>query len=333
MMQAGRKKKKTLPPSRIRPKQTKRRSEGVIFTAVQLHWHALRSSLVRLWQTPFNSAMAIVVMAIALALAGSFYILMSNAQKIVDSLQTGKQVSLFLHAQVTEKQARQLMVRLQNNEQVVAVNLITKQQALAEFQKYSGFGVALEALETNPLPHVVQVLPHRAVKEAYQLTQLLAQLKREQEVDFAQMDMDWVARLQAIMQMSSRVLVLLGILLALAVVFITGNTIRLELQTRREEVVVQKLVGATNRFISLPFLYSGFWFGLLAGALAWSIVVLMLFLISTPVEQLSVLYQSHFQLRFLSFTESIILFFGAAALGVVGAQAVAYYQLRQLKPV
>ncbi|BCG62995.1 MAG: cell division transport system permease protein [Methyloprofundus sp.] len=333
-MQPNRKKikKKKLPPQTSRHKQTKRSAEGFVLIAIKMHWHALHSSLLRLWQTPFNSAMAIAVMAIAIALAGSFYILVSNAQQIVDSLQTGKQVSLFLHERVTEQQAQRLVQRLQKNEQIDAVTLITKQQALAEFQQYSGFGAALDALETNPLPNVIQVLPDNSVAEALQLTQLLAQLQQEREVDFAQMDMDWVARLQAIMQISSSVLVLLSVLLALAVVFITGNTIRLELQARREEVIVQKLVGATNRFISLPFLYSGFWFGLLAGLLAWSIIVLMLLLISTPVEQLSVLYQSHFQLHFLSFTESMLLFFGAAVLGIVGAQAVAYHQLRQLKP-
>ncbi len=333
-MQPNRKKikKKKSPPQAIRHKQTKRSAEGFVLIAIKMHWHALHSSLLRLWQTPFNSAMAIAIMAIAIALAGSFYILVSNAQQIVDSLQTGKQVSLFLHERVTEQQAQRLVQRLQKNEQIDTVTLITKQQALAEFQQYSGFGAALNALETNPLPNVIQVLPDNSVTEALQLTQLLAQLQHEREVDFTQMDMDWVARLQAIMQISSSVLVLLSVLLALAVVFITGNTIRLELQARREEVIVQKLVGATNRFISLPFLYSGFWFGLLAGLLAWSIIALMLLLISTPVEQLSVLYQSHFQLRFLSFTESMLLFFGAAGLGVVGAQAVAYHQLRQLKP-
>ncbi|NOQ16684.1 MAG: FtsX-like permease family protein [Methyloprofundus sp.] len=333
-MQPNRKKikKKKLPPQAIRHKQAKRSTEGFVLIAIKMHWHALHSSLLRLWQTPFNSAMAIAVMAIAIALAGSFYILVSNAQQIVDSLQTGKQVSLFLHERVTEQQAQRLVQRLQKYEQIDTVTLITKQQALVEFQQYSGFGAALDALETNPLPNVIQVLPDSSVTEALQLTQLLAQLQQEREVDFAQMDMDWVARLQAIMQISSSVLVLLSVLLALAVVFITGNTIRLELQARREEVIVQKLVGATNRFISLPFLYSGFWFGLLAGLLAWSIIALMLLLISTPVEQLSVLYQSHFQLRFLSFAESMLLFFGAAVLGIVGAQAVAYHQLRQLKP-
>jgi cell division transport system permease protein len=330
-MQLNRK-KKNFPAQVIRHKQTKRRSASFVLIAMQMHWHALYSSLLRLWKTPFNSAMAIVVMAIAIALAGSFYILVGNAQQIVDSLQTGKQFSLFLHEQVTEQQAQRLVQRLQKNEQIDTVTLISKQQALVEFQQYSGFGVALDALETNPLPHVIQVLPENSVTEVFQLTQLLAQLQQTREVDFAQMDMDWVARLQAIMQISRRVLVLLSVLLALAVVFITGNTIRLELQARREEVVVQKLVGATNRFISLPFLYSGFWFGLLAGLLAWSIIALMLLLISAPVERLSVLYQSHFQLHFLNFTESMLLFFGAAVLGIVGAQAVAYHQLRQLKP-
>lgn len=309
-----------------------RRRDSRLVNSVQLHKTALVGSLLRLLAAPFTSAMAVIVMAIAIALSGSFYVLVNNAQQLVSTFQDGKQISLFLHQKVTDQQARQLVQELQRNEAIEKVILISKQQALAEFQQYSGFGAALDALEANPLPAVLQVYPKESFTEAYQLKKLLTDMQSQSAVDFAQMDMDWVARLQSIMQVFSRIVVLLSSLLALAVVFITGNTIRSELQARHDEVVVTKLVGGTNTFICLPFLYAGFWYGFISGALAWGIITAMLVTIKEPIEQLSMLYQSQFTLNFMGFSESVLLVLASSVLGVIGAFAVASHQLRLLKP-
>lgn len=309
-----------------------RRRNNKVANSVQLHKSALVGSLLRLLAAPFASTMAVTVMAIAIALSGSFYVLVNNAQQLVNTFQDGKQISLFLHQKVSDQQARQLVQELQKNEAIEKVILISKQQALAEFQQYSGFGAALNALETNPLPAVLQVYPKDSFSEAYQLQKLLTDMQNQSEVDFAQMDMDWVARLQSMMQVFSRIVVLLSSLLALAVMFITGNTIRSELQARHDEVVVTKLVGGTNTFICLPFLYAGFWYGFISGILAWGIITLMLVIINGPIEQLSLLYQSQFTLHFMNFSESVLLILAASVLGVIGAFAVASHQLRLLKP-
>lgn len=309
-----------------------RRRDSRIANSMQLHKSALIGSLLRLIAAPFASTMAVTVMAIAIALSGSFYVLVNNAQQLVNTFQDGKQISLFLHQKVSDQQARQLVQELQKNEAIEKVILISKQQALVEFQQYSGFGAALNALEANPLPAVLQVYPKDSLSEAYQLQKLLTDMQNQNMVDFAQMDMDWVARLQSMMQVFSRIVVLLSGLLALAVVFITGNTIRSELQARHDEVVVTKLVGGTNTFICLPFLYAGFWYGFISGILAWGIITLMLVMINGPIEQLSLLYQSQFTLHFMSFSESALLVLAASVLGVIGAFAVASHQLRLLKP-
>ena len=308
------------------------RRDNRAISSLQSHKNSLVASLVRLLHAPFTSAMAVTVMAIAIALAGSFYVLVSNAQQLVDSLQTGKQISLFLHQEISDQKASILAQELGANEAIEKVTLITKQQALSEFKQYSGFGAALDALEGNPLPAVLQVYPKESLTEAYQLKQLLAQMQNQQAVDFAQMDMNWVARLQSIMQIANRVVMLLSGLLALAVVFITGNTIRSELQARQDEVVVTKLVGGTNAFICRPFLYAGFWYGFISGMLAWCIITLMLIMIHAPLEQLSLLYQSQFQLHFMSVSESAVLVLASSILGVIGAFAVATHQLGLLKP-
>ena len=313
-------------------KSARRGHDNRIVNSLRLNKIALIASLVRLLRAPFTSAMAVTVMAIAISLAGSFYILVSNAQQLVDTLQTGKQISLFLDVKISDQQASKLAQEIRSNEAIEKVILISNQQALAEFKQYSGFGAALDALEGNPLPAVLQVYPKETLTEPSQLTKLLTQMQSQQGVDFAQMDMDWVTRLQSIMQIASRIVVLLSALLALAVVFITGNTIRTELQARHDEVVITKLVGGTNAFICLPFLYTGFWYGFISGVLAWCVISLMLIMIDTPIEQLSLLYQSQFQLHFMSVSESTLLILASSMLGVIGAFAVASHQLRLLKP-
>ena len=322
-----------MPEQKLRlGKTTKRGAESRLLSSLRLQGQSLNASLLRLVRAPFTSAIAITVMAIAIALAGSFYVLVNNAQQLVDSLQTGKQISLFLHEKISDQQARVLAQKLQANTAIAKVSVITREQALAEFQQYSGFGAALNALESNPLPAVIQVYPKDSITEAYQFKQLLAQMQHEQAVDFAQMDMQWLARLQAIMQMANSVVLILTALLAVAVLFIIGNTIRAELQTRRDEVIVTKLVGGTNTFICLPFLYTGFWYGFIAGVVAWCVISVILLMLNVPLEQLTLLYQSQFTLQFMSFSETILLLIASSTLGIVGAFSVASYQLSLLKP-
>lgn len=297
-----------------------------------LHAHALFSSLGRLVSAPFTTIMTIIVLAITISLAGIFYSLVINLQQLSTNLESSNQISLFLKTDITQQQAEQLAATIKQNESIANVSIINKDQALAEFKQYSGFGSALNALDKNPLPIVLQVLPKDTLEDIAQLETIEANLKNFVEVDFAQMDMLWIKRLQSMLKVASRTVDLLNIVLAFAVVFITGNTIRLELQSRRDEVEIAKLVGATHSFIQRPFLYSGFWLGFISGVSAWLIVTIIMLLLREPVETLSSLYQGAFHLLFFSTSQTLFLIFSSSALGVLGSWAVIHYQLHQLKP-
>lgn len=297
-----------------------------------LHAHALFSSLGRLIASRFSSAMTIVVLAIAIALSSGFYILVANLQQLAGNLEASNQISLFLKEEVSEAKANKFASSIKQNPDIQEVKLITKEQALAEFQAHSGFGEAIKALEKNPLPIVIQVLPKNSLENEQALEVMLDDFKHSAEVDFAQMDMQWVKRLQLIMEVARRGVILLSLLLGAGVLFITANTIRLELHTRRDEVVIAKLVGATNGFIHRPFLYSGFWIGFFSGVTAWFIVTLIMLILKYPIEKLSRLYDDTFHVLFLGFTETLALLFISSVLGVVGSWIVLHFQLRQLKP-
>ncbi len=296
------------------------------------HAHGLFSSLGRISRTPFTSAMTILVLAVAISLAGCFYIIVVNIQQLTGNLESSNQMSLFLKEHVTESAAKKLAEKLSQNANIESIKLISKTQAMDEFKTNSGFADALNALEINPLPHVIQVLPNKVLDGMDTIDKLMAEIKQLPQVEFVQVDMKWVERLQAIMLIASRGVLVVSVLLGFAVTFITGNTIRLELQNRQDEVFISKLVGATNAFIQRPFLYTGFWLGLIAGFSAWVIITTMLLILENPVESLSALYSGSFELLFLGFVDSMLLLMITSTLAVLGSWVVLHYQLRQLKP-
>lgn len=296
-----------------------------------LHAHALFSSLGRLVASPFTSIMTIAVLAISISLASIFYVLVNNLQQLTGNIENSQQISLFLKDSVNETQANKLLSTIKQNPSIKETKLITKEQALNEFKIYSGFGHALDALEKNPLPIVIQVLPKDSLESPQNSEEVVNQLKNFAEVEFAQIDMQWIERLHSILDVAKRVGHLLNGILGFAVVFITGNTIRLELQTRHDEVVILTLFGATRSFIQRPFLYSGFWLGFISGISAWFIITIMMLFIRESVEHLSTLYQSSFHLLFLTVSETIGLISISSLLGIAGSWAVITYQLRQLK--
>ncbi len=298
----------------------------------ELHAHALFSSLGRLVASPFTSIMTIAVLAIAISLASGFYILVVNLQQLTGNLETSNQISLFLRDDVSDAHANKLAAGIKQNTSVQDVKLITREQALVEFKTYSGFGAAINALEKNPLPIVIQVLPKNTLEDRQELEILLKSFQQYPEVDFAQIDLQWVERLQSIMSVARLFATLLNVMLGAAVLFIIGNTIRLELHNRRDEVVIAKLVGATNSFIQRPFLYTGFWIGFISGVSAWFIVTVLMLILRQPVEKLSGLYEDGFHLLFLSFTETLAVLGISSALGILGSWAVLIYQLQHTKP-
>lgn len=297
-----------------------------------LHAHALFSSLGRLVASRFASVMTIVVLAIGISLASGFYILVKNLQQFAGNLETSNQISLFLREEISEGSANKFAESVRKNAGVTDVKLISKEQALKEFEAYSGFGAAVKALDKNPLPIVIQVLPKNSLNDELAVEELLEHFKQAPEVDIAQMDMQWVKRLQSIMEVARCGVTLLSGLLGIGVLFITANTIRLELHNRREEVVIAKLVGATNGFIQRPFLYSGFWLGFFSGVAAWFIVTVTTLVLKQPIEKLSGLYDGSFHILFLGFLETMAMLGISSVLGMAGSWIVVHFQLRQLKP-
>ena len=317
-------------------RKTHRKKQGHLSDRSQayfyIHAHALFSSLGRLVRNPFTTTMTVFVMAIAISLAAGFYLFVTNVQQLTGAIESTNTISVFLKPSINDETGRALANDFIKNSKIEQVNFISKQQALNEFKKHSGFGDVLNFLDTNPLPVVIEVLPANSLEGLYSIELLRGELAQTRHVDFVQMDTQWVKRLQSIVKIMQRAVFLLTIFLGCAVLLITGNTIRLELQSRRDEVVVAKLVGATHSFIQRPFLYTGFWLGFLSGLLAWILVMIMAIILQGPIDDLSTHYQGVINIHYLGVMDTFILLLITSILGIIGAWMVLHSQVQQIKP-
>lgn len=286
-------------------------------------------SLNRLLRTPLASLVTLLVIAIAIALPAGLYLFLSNAQLISSKWDGTASISLYLRSEVTPNNAKALLVRLNKDELISSTEYISKEDALKEFKEYSGFGEALNYLDGNPLPSVILVKPKYMELQEQEI--LLEQLKKLPEVEEASLDLAWVKRLYYIMEIANRIILVLSILLGLAVLLIVGNTIRLAIDNRRQEIVVIKLVGATNAFVRRPFLYTGFWYGLGGGLLAWLLLFIALLWLKTPVNFLATSYSSDFSIMGLNLGFSVFLICIAIFLGLAGAWLAVGKHIKQIE--
>ncbi len=299
---------------------------------VRNHFRSFFFSLGKMYRAPVSSFMTMAVIGIALALPCGFYVMLKNLQTVAGGWDNTVQVSLFLKKETSEKSMDRLASRLRQRDDISQVVEIDAAEALADFRQNSGFGKALDTLKENPLPPVLVVFPVHEQREAGRIEALIGELNKLEQVEQAQLDMEWLQRLYAIMDIAQRVLALVAVMLGIAVLLVVGNTIRLDIQNRREEIEVTKLIGATNAFIRRPFLYSGFWYGAIGGLLAWLIVTTGLGLIKGSVERLAGLYQADYQILGLGISGTLLLIMGSILLGLLGSWLAVGRHLGKIEP-
>lgn len=323
-----------------KPAQRRAHSEGASEAKIQtnqkisswLRHHRLMAldSFGRVVKAPFASLMTWAVLAIALALPASLYIFLNNAQLVTSNWDGTAQMSLFLKLEMSEKRSEQLADDLRQRSDIASVQYVSRAQALSEFKQFSGFGEALDYLDGNPLPSVLVVRP--AAGKINQQEQLLQELQSLPEVDEAQLDLAWVKRLYYIMELAQRMVLALAVLLGIAVLLVVGNTIRLAIESRRDEIIIVKLVGGTNAFVRRPFLYTGIWYGLGGGLMAWGIINVSLIWLSGPVRALASVYSSSFELVGLGMADSLLLIISGTVLGWLGAWVAVGRHLGEIEP-
>ena len=309
------------------------------------HAYALVYSLGQISRAPLSSVMTVMVIGITLALPTVLYVALQNAQQLTAGLDNVAQMSVFLKKEIRDNNVTDnnitgnnitgiitsLAEQLRRNPDIATLEIITPDQALEEFRRSSGFGDALRALDENPLPFVLVIKPTHAHPDV--VARLQTTLEKLPETDFVQLDMQWLQRLYAVLGIAQRGAAILAGLLSLAVLLIVGNTIRQGIHSNRDEIIITKLVGATDAFVRRPFLYAGIWYGLLGGLLAWLLVSVAFALLAEPVQHLSALYGNTFALNGLDITSTLLLLLTATLLGLLGSWLAVGRYLRAVEPI
>ena len=302
------------------------------FTAYLLHHlQSLLFSLSKIYESPATTIMTVAVIGITLSLPSGFYVFLKNIDAMSGDFRSTTQITLYLALKTDDTQAKGLRSQIENMQQVESTEFISRQDALEAFRQSSGFGKSIDTLSSNPLPHTIIVQPVKSL-DTFAVKNLLNALQANPEVDIAKLDTEWLERLYTILEIAQRSVAIITILFSFAVLLIIGNTIRLDIQNRYQEIIVTKLIGATNAFIRRPFLYGGLWYGLFGGITAWIIVELGFLAISGPLNQLQLLYQA--ELVFVTFTvqDFGILLLSSTLLGLSGSWVAVARHLNQIEP-
>lgn len=290
------------------------------------HLYSFVSSLGRVFRRPWATALTIGVMAVALALPLGLWLALHNVERLSGSVQESREIGVFLDMEADADRARTLAGELRARADVAAVELRTPEQGLEELRARGGLGEAIDAVGENPLPTLLIVAP------AGDEMLLAESLRALPEAALVQHDAEWRQRLDDWLRFGARIVLVLAVLLGLGALLVVGNTVRLDIQARREEIGVLQLLGASDGFIRRPFLYLGAWYGLAAGALALALLAFAGLALRAPLAGLAASYGSGFTLQGFPAWQALAVLLGAGALGWLGASVVTGHFLRQTRP-
>jgi len=281
------------------------------------HLQAMKSACKRL------SLLNALVIGIALALPAGGYALLESLRPAGARLALEPRISLFLEPQAPRADAEALGRRLRADPRISAVRFVPREEALKEMSAMQGLPEVIAALGRNPLPDAFVVTSN---------ADIAGELARLPGVAHVQADAVWAQRLAAAARLVQLALALLAGLLGAGLVAVTFNTIRLQILTRRDEIEVSKLIGATDAFIRRPFYYLGLLQGMAGGVLALGLVAAALALLNREVSGLAESYGSAFRFSFLPFAEAAAVVLFAGFLGFLGAQLSVGRHLRATEP-
>jgi cell division transport system permease protein len=301
-----------------------------LLSFLRLHLAEAKRSAQRIRDSGSASFLTALVIAISLALPSSLYLLLNNVEGLVNNWDEQSNISVFLKKDFKESALLAFEKRIQEWDLVKGTRYISAEQALEEFRKSSGLEDIIETLDTNPLPATIIIVPHDSSVSV--LEDIERRLLALPEVEAVLIDTGWIARLNAMLALGKRFVMALAVALSIAVLLVIFNTIRLAIANRAEEILITKLVGATDAFVRRPFLYTGVWYGFVGGLLALVLSEILIILLQAPVIQLASLYQSSYSLKGVGILELFAIPALGLFIGLAGSWMAVSSHLRELIP-
>lgn len=296
------------------------------------HQKTYKATFKQLLEQPVASFFTCAVIGIAFVLPALLAILLTNIQAVQHNWDGSAQITLFLKKGVPALDGAMLSDTIANKASITSSHFIDNDIALEEFKERFELQDAVDFLDENPLPHVILVQPDKSLKSIEHIEQIKDSLLKFPEVDGALLDVMWVQRLNSITDLLQRAAWVIALMLGAAVILILGNTIRLFIENRKEEIAVVKLVGGTDAFVRRPFLYMGVFFGFGGSVIAWVLINITLYMLNEPIQELALSYQSSFHLSGFSFESTLLLIILGMLLGWFGAWLSVRKHLDDIEP-
>ncbi|MDO3721232.1 permease-like cell division protein FtsX [Marinobacter sp. chi1] len=299
---------------------------------VNHHRKVARDSAERLWRSPVASLMTWAVIGVALALPVALLLLLSSLEGVSAGWDSSARLTAYVELESPLEDAEAIAGRVASDGRIDAVELVNRDDAFREFRVSSGLEDALDFLDENPLPHALLITPEASARSEAGMQGLIRFIEAIEGIERVQVDLGWLQRLNAVTDLLVRAVWVLSLLLAAVVVLVIGNTVRLAIESRRDEILVAKLVGGTEAFVRRPFLYTGAWFGLGGGILAWIVLEVSLWWLSGPIERLADLYRTEFSLSGPGLVGGLALIIAAMVLGWLGAWLAVKRHMDDIEP-
>jgi len=290
------------------------------------------SSLGTLVGHRLGTLMTALVLGIAMLLPLGLFVTVDNLRTLDLRSENWGAVTVFMQPDAQRQSVEALAARIEE-QYSAGVEVVSPDQGMREFQEASGFGQALDLFEENPLPWVLQVTLQPAAAEQVEeaVREVSIFLAGQDGVDSVQVDFKWLQRLAGLLALGDAFITVLTTLFSLAVVVVVANTIRLDVANRAHEIEVLHLVGASNGFVRQPFLYLGFWYGLLGALLALLLLSLCMVYLAGPLEGLLDAYGNTYDVRGLDGRGGLFVLVVGGALGMLGAWVSVQRYLRQFR--
>ena len=302
-----------------------------ILAWVHHHREAAAMSVEKLVREPISNMLTVFVIAIALALPTFGLALASAVNQEVSRLDAPPQLSVLTEASLTLEDAKQLAKKIERQPGVASVKVIDRDTALTEFIEATGLDALSSRLNSNPLPHTLWLYPASNIRSAG-LVQLSQDLKALPGIAEVILDSRWLERLEAFIALVRSIALALGVAMALGVVLTLGNTLRLGIESRREEIVVIKLIGGGNAFARRPFLYTGALMGLLGGLVSGLLIFITFEVLNAPISQLFELYDRSAAVAVFGFGDLMMLVTVGSVLGWISACYSVQLHLARIQP-
>jgi cell division transport system permease protein len=282
----------------------------------------VRTALSGLRASPVTTGIAVITIGVSLVLVGAFALLLANMEELLARFGDDLQVTAYLEDGLDAAQVDALLRTALTVEGVQSARVVSKQEALERFRAGVGRGSALlEGLGENPLPASLELTLAPEQRSAEGMARVVGSLSGLPGVGEIASGQDWVEGYLRALALLRAVGWGLALILALATLLIVGNTIRLAVFARRDELEILALVGASRAFVNAPFLLEGLLQGALAGALALGLLYALFRLVLPGFEFGLALLLGGVAPRFFAPPEMAALVAGGAGLGLLGSAA------------